>query len=209
MTEGGPRPDGGKLVSFKARDVSRVQHDPPTGAGTFGMTLFLVSLSILFTASVVGVAIVRFRAPGWAPEGSSLPAGLWASTAIILGASAAVHWGYGRIKRGDTLGLQRGLTLTLLAGLAFLVLQTLNWILFVRGVEEVSQTLFGFSFYILTGLHALHVLAGLIQLGVVAVRAAQGRYTADSHGAVWYSVMYWHFLDGTWLVLFAALTILV
>ncbi|NJN64048.1 MAG: heme-copper oxidase subunit III, partial [Acidobacteria bacterium] len=135
--------------------------------------------------------------------------GCWVSTAIILAASAAIHWAYARIKRGDRQGLQRGLMLTLLCGGAFLILQIVNWFFFVRGIAEVSKTLFGFSFYVLTGLHALHVVAGLIQLAVVTVRAGQGRYTAESHGAIWYSVMYWHFLDVAWLVLYAALMILV
>jgi cytochrome c oxidase subunit 3 len=68
-----------------------------------------------------------------------------------------------------------------------------------------SANLYGFTFYMLTGLHAAHVIGGLALLAIVTVRAFCGRYSANAHAGVLYSTMYWHFLDGVWLVMFAVM----
>jgi cytochrome c oxidase subunit 3 len=58
---------------------------------------------------------------------------------------------------------------------------------------------------ILTVLHALHVLGGVIPLIVCTVRAGQGLYSADEHQGVYSLVRYWHFLGVVWVILFAVL----
>jgi heme/copper-type cytochrome/quinol oxidase subunit 3 len=59
-----------------------------------------------------------------------------------------------------------------------------------------------FTFYLLTGLHALHVIGGMVLLGAVTAKAFAGRYSATYHPGVTYAAMYWHFLDVVWLVMF-------
>ena len=61
------------------------------------------------------------------------------------------------------------------------------------------------SFYVLIGLHALHVIGGLIPMSVVVVRAFRRGYGPDDHAGVWYCGAYWHFLDVTWVCLFLML----
>ena len=198
------------MVGFPRRSGARVvEHDEPQGAGRFGMLLFLLALTILFVASLVGIIIVRFKVGAWRPEGfPGLPGGLWVSTLIILGASASVHLSLVKARAGELAGLVRALGVTFVLGLVFLMLQALNWWHFVGGGAAVQGTLFGFSFYVLTGLHALHVLGGLIQTGTMIVLARQGRYGPAHHGPIEYGAMYWHFLDVVWLVLYAALIVL-
>jgi heme/copper-type cytochrome/quinol oxidase subunit 3 len=196
-----------KIVEFKLPEAPPVEHEDPKGAGTFGMLLFLLSLTVLFVSSLIGIIIVRFQAgEQWRSLAElGLPKGLWVSTAIILGASWAVHRAMKSLKAGDLLWATRWLMLTFGGGFAFLILQALNWFLFVKHGITGREDLFGFSFYVLTGLHALHVIGGLIQLGIVAARTSKGRYTAEEPGGVWYSALYWHFLDGAWVVIFLAL----
>ena len=67
-----------------------------------------------------------------------------------------------------------------------------------------NSSLYGFTFYMLTGLHGVQVIGGLIPLAVVTFQAFRGRYTATDHRGVTYGAMYWHFLDGMWLVMFGA-----
>ncbi|MFH1681903.1 MAG: cytochrome c oxidase subunit 3 [Candidatus Eisenbacteria bacterium] len=67
--------------------------------------------------------------------------------------------------------------------------------------------LFGFTFYMLTGLHAAHVLGGLIALAVVTARAHRGAYSAADHAGIELCARYWHFLDIVWIVLFAVLLV--
>lgn len=199
-----------KLVGFPQRSSARVvEHEKTEGLGRFGMLLFLLSLSILFVASLVGIIIVRFQVGTWRPEGfTGLPGGLWVSTVLILGASVAVHLSVLKARAGDTPGLVRALGVTFVVGLVFLMLQGLNWWHFVRDAEVAQGTLFGFSFYVLTGLHALHVLGGLIQTGTMIVFARRGRYGPERHVPIEYGAMYWHFLDVVWLILYAALVTL-
>ena len=61
------------------------------------------------------------------------------------------------------------------------------------------------SFYVLTGIHAAHIVGGLIPLIIVATRATTGRYTPAYYPGVRYTAMYWHFLDVVWLTLFVTL----
>ena len=199
-----------KLVGFPQRSSARVvEHEKLEGAGRFGMLLFLLALSILFAASLIGIIIVRFQVGTWRPEGfPGLPGGLWVSTALILGASVSVHLSVLKARAGDRVAMVRALGVTFVIGLVFLMLQGLNWWEFVKDAEVARGTLFGFSFYVLTGLHALHVLGGLIQTATMIVSARRGRYGPENHGPIEYGAMYWHFLDVVWLILYAALVVL-
>ncbi len=174
--------------------------------GRLGMTLFLVSLGMLFASGLLAIMIVRWQTDTWAPAGwSGPPAGLWVSTLVILAASVTVQRALGAARRGERLAVERALVLTLLAGIGFLLLQALNWLAFHRAGGFSATTLLGFSFYVLTGLHGLHVVGGLVSLGVVLRGLRRPRPGRDPVVPVMLSAMYWHFLDAAWLVMFAVI----
>jgi len=176
----------------------------PAGTGTLGMVLFLVSLSVLFAASIVGYLAVRSRAEVWPPPGMPvLPGGLWASTLILLLSSVTMHWALRSARSDRQVALQAGMVATIVLGLAFLVSQIANWSTLVAAHVTVSLNLYAFTFYMLTGLHAAHVLGGIFLLSFVAANAFRGRYSPEHHAGVLYSAMYWHFLDAVWVVMFA------
>jgi cytochrome c oxidase subunit 3 len=184
-----------------------LKQPPVPGASTLGMTIFLVSLSVLFAASLLGLLVVRLRVERWVPEGlPPLPSGLWASTALILLSSGTIQWAVVAIRKGNQPGMLRGLLATTALGVGFLVLQTVNWWRMVA-VDRVLATgsLYAFTFYVLTGLHALHVVGGLIPLGITTRRARAGAYSWAGYQGVRLTAMYWHFLDVVWVVLFAVL----
>jgi len=178
--------------------------------GIFGMTLFLASLAVLFAASIVGYLVVRLKSEQWRPEElEGLPSGLWFATAVLLGASFCIHSALSSIKAENQGTLRQMMLATTLLGTLFLVLQGFNWWGLVRGHDAAHlNNLYAFTFFLLTGIHALHVIGGVIQLVVVTNKAFTGTYTADYHPGVTYSAMYWHFLDGVWLVLFVLLLVL-
>lgn len=191
---------------------------PTPGAGTLGFNLFLASLSIFFAASLIGYLVVRVRAETWPPPGSPpLPDGLWLSTLLVLGTSAAVQWAYVSIRKGREAALRWGLMLTAALGVAFLAVQAHNWQTLWHTLPEpaprepsdllsrADPRLFGFTFYLLTGLHAIHILGGLIQLAVVAVFGWLGRYSWAQYMPVRHAAVYWHFLAVVWLVMFGVL----
>lgn len=181
----------------------------PPGTGTLGMWFFLLSLAVLFAASLVAFIVVRGRAEQWPPPGMPrLPSGLWLSTLLLLAASGTVQWALAAARAGRQTALRAALASTLALGVLFLVSQTANWMGLVRAQMAMTANLYAFTFYMLTGLHAAHVVGGLVLLAVVNVRAIRGRYGPGYHPGVLYSAMYWHFLDGVWLVMFALLVLL-
>lgn len=183
----------------------RGQVNPP-GTGALGLWVFLGTLSMLFVASLFGYFYIRFSAADWPPPGMpSLPKGLWISTIVLVSCSATAHLAVGAIRRDDTKRLVQMLTATFTLGLLFLALQVWNYLTLAQNDLTAKTNLYGFTFYMMTGLHAAHVIGGLIPLAITTQRARAGRYTSFFHGGVRNVVLYWHFLDVVWIVVFACL----
>jgi cytochrome c oxidase subunit 3 len=178
----------------------------PGDMGRFGMKLFLASLSMLFAAGMIGYLVVRLRSDSWPPKGApELPMGLWISTLILLVSSGTIHRAVESARADRQRGLRFGLLATTVLGVAFLISQTLNWVTLAAMNLTAGANLYAFTFYVLTGLHAAHVIGGVVLLTIVTIKAFRGRYTAGGHVGVVYASMYWHFLDVVWLVMFAVL----
>jgi cytochrome c oxidase subunit 3 len=189
------------------RDVAR---DAVPGAGALGMRFFILSLTVLFLASLIGYLAVRFRAPEWPPAGMPrMPWTLWISTVLLITSSITLQIALSGVRRGSERALRLGMVLTTALGVAFLISQAVSWSILVRSRLTAQVNLYGFTFYVLTGLHAAHVIGGLVPLFLVTFRSFRGRYTSERHEGVSYVSVYWHFLDAVWLVLFAALVIFV
>jgi cytochrome c oxidase subunit III len=176
------------------------------GAGTFGMAVLVISLTTLFAASMAAYLFIRSRTPNWGLAMPPVPRTLWLSTAVILLASVAIQRAHGAVRRGHERRLRRNLAATFIIGVVFLLLQTFNWWEFYGAIRHIdlSGAYLG-MFFVLTGLHAAHVVGGLIPLGVVMSRAGRGRYSPNYHPGVRYLAIYWHFLDAIWVVLFGVL----
>ncbi len=178
----------------------------PLATGLLGMKILILALSMLFAASIVGYLVIRTRAAVWPPPGvPRLPGTLWVSTVVIVLSSFTMRAAVRAARADRQAALRAAAALTMLLGAAFLVSQTLNWFALVAADLTAKTNLYGFTFYMLTGLHAAHVVGGLVPLSVVTARAFKGRYSAASHAGLVYTAVYWHFLDGVWLVLFAVL----
>jgi cytochrome c oxidase subunit 3 len=176
------------------------------GAGSFGLTLFLVSLGVFFAAALIAYLGVRLQASVWPPPGSpALPAGLGWATTCILALSVAMQAAYESARRGRRTGLLVALGAAGLLALGFLGLQIANWRTLAAGALEGGPRQFAGTFLLLTVMHALHVLGGLIPLGFVVWRAGQGRYTWADYAGVRHCTVYWHFLGAVWIVLYSIL----
>ena len=181
------------------------QGEPVRGLGTMGMAVFLASLSMLFVASLLGFLLIRFKAEVWPPPGAPpIPWSLWLSTLLALGCSGTMQLGLNAIRAGSNERLNRWLLVTNLLALLFLAVQSLSWWQFYDP-ELLKEHLYAFTFYMLTVLHAAHVVGGMISLVFVTVRAKQGAYNWANYAGIKQSTLYWHFLDVVWLVLFATL----
>jgi heme/copper-type cytochrome/quinol oxidase subunit 3 len=176
-------------------------------AGRFGMLIFIVSLAMIFAASILAVMVVRFDDDGvWPPaEMPVLPVILLWSTIVLLVSSATQILASRAANRGDGRGLRRWMIVTLALAIAFLGMQAWAWSdLLDRGLD-FSQHLYAWTFYFLTGLHAVHVIGGVIPMCFVTARAVRLGYTREDHRGVAYMAMYWHFLDVAWITLYLTL----
>jgi cytochrome c oxidase subunit III len=218
-----PPPDDDSFDQYADATGKGDLHIP--GAGTIGVYLLLASLSVLFIASIVAFLIIRVQSPEWPPPGfPHVPSSLWISTLIIVGASVTIQFALNAIRRDDEKRLRLHLLLTFILGLLFLLLQTVNWLEFYSHIRGSAATLPGAGattqgirlegaylgmFFVLTGLHAAHVVGGLIPLTVVMYKArpnpAGTRYSRNFHPGVRYVTLYWHFLDIVWIILFCVL----
>ena len=183
--------------------------DEQVSTGKLGLAVFLLSLSMLFAASIAGYLVVRLRAEVWRPPGMPpLPGGLWLSTALILLSSGTIQWALSSVRRDRTNALRRGMLLTSLLAGGFLVCQIVNWTQLARAeMPPTAKSLYAFTFYMLTALHAAHVLGGMVPLAITTVKSFLYRYTSTDHAGVLYCAIYWHFLDVVWIILFAVLLV--
>jgi cytochrome c oxidase subunit 3 len=181
---------------------------PAPGAGPFGLAIFLVSLAVLFAASVVAFVALRLGADSWrATAPPPLPRSLWLSSALILVGSVTAEASLRAARANRQTALRATLLATLLLGFAFLASQTWSWLQLIETRTTLTTSLYGWLFYFLTGLHALHLIGGLVPLTVITVNAFYHRYSPVHHSPVRFSTMYWHFLGVVWLTLFAVLVL--
>ncbi|MEO0593067.1 MAG: heme-copper oxidase subunit III [Myxococcota bacterium] len=173
-----------------------------------GLWIFLVSLGVLFAATVVAYLIVRFRNDGWSQGLPSLPRGLLINTASLLVTSAALWQALRAVQRDDARRLVMSLWVAFGFAIVFLVGQILNWVQMIRAdMPPNLANLYAFTFYMLTGTHAAHVLGGFVPLVITLKRAQSGRYNSSSYEGVQLTARYWHFLDIVWLILLAVMSI--
>ncbi len=173
-----------------------------------GLKLFLAGLTMLFGAGLVGYLIVRLGAEQWPPAGiPPVPWTLWISTAVMILSSVTIHGALDGAREGNQRALKSGLILTMLLGLTFLVSQVMNGAAILQAVLSDMKELYSFTFFMLTTLHAVHVIGGLIPLGIVTRKAFAGAYDEKNHTGVRLITWYWHYLDAVWIVLCIVLTI--
>ncbi len=185
--------DGGAHESAFEREVS---------AGQLGLWILLASLAVLFASTVIGYLVVRYRTEGWAQGLPALPTGLLVSTGIIVATSATLWLAVRAARAGDRPRLVQMLWASMGLALTFLVAQAINWLEMVGAdMPPDVANLYAFTFYLLTGTHAAHVLGGLVPLAITLRNATRGRYDEKHHEGVSLTAQYWHFLDVVWLVL--------
>jgi len=171
------------------------------------MLVLFGSITMLFGASIVGYLITRLQNDIWKTASMpGLPLGLFASTALLAVLSVAMHRALAAVRENRFERLQACLMLALLFGLAFILGQALNWrAMYAATTATDARTLYGFTFYMLTGLHALHVIGGFVPLCVAINKARRREYSSSNHEGVKLITQYWDYLGGVWLVLVGVL----
>ena len=181
---------------------SGVEGVPPPAK--IGLWVLLAVVSSLFGLFISAYYMRMGHAHGdWSPV--ALPRVLWLNTAALILSSAGMQTARGAVRRAQTHRVRIGLIVGGLFALAFLAGQLVAWReLNVSGYFLGSPA--AAFFYLLTAVHGLHLLGGLLVWGKTVVRLAPARVEAIAvRSSVELCTVYWHYLLIVWLVLFAVL----
>lgn len=174
----------------------------PVPAVKLGLRVFLAVVTVLFSLVVI-VYIGRMELGDWRPLPE--PWLLWLNTALLILSSVALQWALFNARRGRIEGTRAGLYAAGVLTFAFLVGQL--WVaqqLAAMGYYADKSPALAF-FYLITTMHGLHLLGGLVAWGRTAVRVWRGHEAVQVRLSVELCAVYWHYLLAIWLVLFALL----
>ena len=178
------------------------EHEELAGRGInwWGMAFFIASEALIFANIIASYLYLEIRNQNqvWKPPVDYIIPII--GTVLLLGSSIPIRFAGNAITKGNQRNLRIGLTTTILMGAAFLVGLGIEYYgAIVDHDFTPSTSLQGSTFFALTGLHASHVIVGLIFLSVLLMRSLRDDFTVKSHWAVVAGEMYWHFVDGVWV----------
>jgi cytochrome c oxidase subunit III len=184
-----------------------------------GMWLFLATEVLLFTGLFVGYSVYRYLYPGTFAEASKLLDDLagTANTAVLITSSLTVALAVHAASQGKNRVTLFFLALSLALGAAFLGVKGFEYAhKFHQGalpghhyryphLTAPGASLFFTLYFLLTGLHAFHVVVGLLVLGFMAIRAWRGAFTRERNIGMELAGLYWHLVDLIWIFLYPLL----
>jgi cytochrome c oxidase subunit III len=171
----------------------------------FNLWLFIVSIILLFGALTSAYIVskgIESDKNMW--HYFTMPKVLWLNTMVLVVGSVMLQIGLSGARKGDFRRTKIGFGLTIVLGLIFLVGQVLGWmdlaeegVIWGKGGSNSGNYL-----YLLTCLHGVHIVAGLIFLGVVYLRLMMNKYRIGKIVSIENAATFWHFLGLLWLYLF-------
>jgi cytochrome c oxidase subunit 3 len=201
-------------ASFLAHHFESLEKQ--THAARLGMWLFLASEVLLFTALFAAYGVYRYLFQDTFAE-ASRHIETWiglVNTVVLVTSSFTVALGLNRATRGDGRGTALFFGLSVALALVFLGFKALEYSHhFQEGqlpgkyytyaeVQGPGAAMFFALYFIITGLHGVHVVVGMTVLAVVGVRAGRGAFTAEYHVPVELAGLYWHLVDLIWIFVF-------
>jgi cytochrome c oxidase subunit 3 len=170
--------------------------------GRVGMYCLIAAEAAMFTIFIVAYLFYAGKSAGGPEPRDVLRAPIFFSI-CLLSSSVTIHLAVQSWLRGSMSVFVRWWLATTALGAAFLAGTALEWrhLIYDEGLT-VATNLFGTTYYALVGLHAFHVTVGLVALAVVATLAFAGRVRQEDAARGEVLSLYWHFVDGVWIVVF-------
>jgi cytochrome c oxidase subunit 3 len=173
-----------------------------TSAEKVALVFFLVIASVIFSLFTVSY-IIRMELPDWKPL--SEPAQLWFNTGLLVLSSVFFQWARNLTKNGQSRNVMTAFIGAGLFAVLFIAGQYLTWgELQAEGFYLTSNPANAF-YYLLTGVHAVHLLGGLWVWSKGLIRLMSGTEPKELKLSVELCALYWHFLLIVWLIMFAVL----
>lgn len=172
--------------------------------GRLGVWWFVAGETVIFGGLIACYTLLRLRHPEWAEHAahtSWMVGGI--NTLVLLTSSLTMVKAFQSVTDGNPRRAVGLLGATWLLGLTFLVIKFFEYSHEIQGGYTILTNLFWSFYYLMTGLHALHIIGGLAAIAVVVVGLRRGE---DSQ-RVEYVGLYWHLVDIVWIFLFPLLYI--
>lgn len=174
-----------------------------------GVALFIVSEALFFLSIFWAFFHSALSPPTemgshWPPEGidSVNPFELpLLNTFLLLSSGFTVTYAHHSVIQGNRAGSLHGMWLTVILALIFTFLQYVEYSI---SSFTYTDSTFGSCFYFSTGFHGLHVMVGTAFIGVGLWRLLNYHFTLNHHLGLESSILYWHFVDIVWLILFVS-----
>ena len=165
----------------------------------FTLWVAIASMMMMF-AGLTSAFIVKSNLTGW--RTIEMPKIFWASTIIILASSVTMLVAKEAFSQQEMQKYRTMLAATLVLGIAFVVCQFIGFSqLWAQNVRFKGSSGAGQFFYAITGLHAIHVLGGIVAVAVFLIRSWVGKVKMYSKSPMEVLSIYWHFIDILWVYL--------
>jgi len=198
-------------ASAISKSLPRLPRDTVLGPFPVDISLtiqIIILTELLLFGGAFGMYFaIRLQFPFWPPAGAPILDDFIAriQTLILISSSVLVEWAVWQLKLGRQRAFKAGILGTTILGSLFPILQFgFEWPhLILNHILTPATGFFGATFFLLTGIHGAHVVAGVIAYVYTDIRAFMGQYSPKNHGFVEATSTYWHFVHIIWLVLFA------
>ena len=187
--------------------AAAVSQEPHGGRGTawWGMAVLIMTEATIFASLLASYFYLQAASKEWPLDGIEAPPleKISLMTVVLLGSSGPMFWAEHGIRKGKQGQLKAGLIMVIVMGLSFFSFLALYE--YPELTFGIKDNAYASIFYTTTSLHGAHVVGGLIMLGVVLIKAFQGKFSAERHVTVQVVGMYWHFVDAVWIFVFSSL----
>jgi heme/copper-type cytochrome/quinol oxidase subunit 3 len=184
---------------------SLTYHPPPLAdvpRGRLAMWWVIASEVVIFGGLIACYLLYRLRYPEWAEHAAHTSTPLGAlNTLVLLTSSLTVVLAHQAALHRELHKIVRYLSITIALGGVFLIVKSIEYTTEIREGFTISSHLFWSFYYLMTGLHACHVIAGMTAMAIVMVGARRGQHLHRVEMAG----LYWHFVDLVWIFLFPLL----
>jgi cytochrome c oxidase subunit III len=176
--------------------------------GTVAMACLIVAESAIFTIFVVAYLYYLGKSLTGPTPRDVLETPIF-FTVCLLSSSLSIHLAGNGLERGKKRAFLVWWLLTIVLGGLFMYGTGQEWhrLIYEHGLT-IATNLFGTTYYSLVGLHAFHVTLGLAMLSIVLVFGLAGRVGRDQAQRVGVLSLYWHFVDGVWVVVFTVVYVI-
>jgi cytochrome c oxidase subunit III len=175
--------------------------------GRVGMYCLIVAESAIFTIFVAAYVFYIGKSLSGPTPREVLHVPIF-GTICLLSSSLTIHFAIAALRKGKTAAFSLFWFITLALGAIFITATAREWRHLIYQEDFTIQTnLFGTTYYALVGLHASHVLVGLIGLTIVMILALMRKIKREQSERCEILSLYWHFVDAVWVIVFTTVYI--